>query len=181
MPPSNPSKSAAATDADADLVAIDQAPFIMRACGAGAVVAIASDENFTGRAFPWAWLFNTLGPQRWQWCNRYGLSLDRENADFWNFLIPGVGLAPVGKFQVLITLFMLAIGPVNYLLLRRWGKLNLMSLTVPAGATVVTLGLVGFAVFADGLGVRLRRVVSRPSTSARAPPPAKLAYRITPA
>ncbi len=63
-----------------------------------------------------------------------GISLHEPNNDFWNFLIPGVGLVPVFQFQMLITLFMISPGPVNYYLLRHWGKLNLTVLTVPIGA-----------------------------------------------
>ena len=59
-------------------------------------------------------------------------------------------------FQVLITLFVLAIGPVNFYLLKRWHKLNLLLITVPASAAVVTLALLSYAVFSDGFGVRAR-------------------------
>ena len=79
----------------------------------------------------WNWVFNTLGPEHWSWYRRHGLSLQRENSAFWNFLIPGVGLAPVTQFQVLISLFVLVIGPLNFVLLRRWHKLNLLVITVP--------------------------------------------------
>ncbi|HEY2881169.1 MAG TPA: hypothetical protein VGJ15_02020, partial [Pirellulales bacterium] len=76
--------------------------------------------------------------------------------DFWNFLIPGVGLAPVLQFQVLITLFVIAIGPVNYYVLRRMGKLNLTVLIVPASALAITGALLIYALVADGLSVRVR-------------------------
>ena len=87
---------------------------------------------------------------------RHGLSLQRENPDFWNFLIPGVGMAPVTQFCVLISVFVIAIGPVNYWVLRRRRKLHLLLLTIPASAAVVTGLLFGYALLADGLGVRVR-------------------------
>ncbi len=95
------------------------------------------------------------------WNARHGLSLDPElvsanRADFWTFLIPGVGLTPVVEFQILITLFVLVIGPLNFFLLRRWQRLNLLVFTAPITAAIVTLLLVGYAMVADGLGVRVR-------------------------
>ena len=71
-------------------------------------------------------------------------------------MIPGVGLVPVTRFQILITLFVVVIGPVNYYSLRRWGKLNLTVLTVPTGAIFLTAALLLYALLSDGLGVRLR-------------------------
>jgi hypothetical protein len=132
-------------------------PFVVRPYGNGMVAAIRSNDNFTGtQQFLWPWLYNTLGPDRWQWYQRYGVSMTQSNSDFWNFMIPGVGAAPVTAFQVLITLFVLAIGPLNYYLLRRIGKLNLLIISVPLCAAIITGTLFLYAVVADGLGVRLR-------------------------
>ena len=38
----------------------------------------------------------------------------RENTDYWNLAIPGVGAAPIKSYLTLITLFVIVIGPVNY-------------------------------------------------------------------
>jgi len=57
---------------------------------------------------------------------------------------------------VLITLFVIVIGPVNFYWLKRQHRLSLMLLTIPAGAAVVTLALIAYAFLADGLGVRMR-------------------------
>lgn len=134
----------------------DQAPFITHACGLGLVAAIRSGEKFDAAAFDWKWLYNSIGPERWQWSLRHGLSIVRDNQDYWNFMIPGIGLPPVGLFQVLITLFVIVIGPVSYYLLRRRGILNMMIVTVPTAALLVTATLFAYAYLADGLGVRLR-------------------------
>jgi hypothetical protein len=140
------------------LTPANQAPFITRRCGLGLVAAIPSEQSLGSMLapYPWNWLFNTIGPQRWQWSQRWGVSLYQSNDDFWNFLIPGVGLVPVLQFQVLITLFVVLLGPVNYYLLRHWGKLNLTVLTVPAGALLITGGLLLYALVEDGLSVRVR-------------------------
>ncbi len=76
--------------------------------------------------------------------------------DFDEFLVPGVGRPPVVMFHILITLFVIGIGPVNYLLLRRKKKLYLMLVTVPAIALGATAGLLGYAMLSDGFQVRVR-------------------------
>ena len=140
-----------------DTVRSDKARFVVRPCGLGLVAAIASTDQFDqGEKFPWKWLYNTIGASRWQWSARTGATIYGTNENFWNFLIPGVGLVPVTSFQILITLFVLVIGPVNYYLLRRWGKLNLTVLTIPSGALFLTAALLLYALASDGLGVRLR-------------------------
>jgi len=142
-----------------DFVPRGDAPFLTHARDLGMVVAIRSDSpgrNFTANNFAWSWLFNSIGPRRWQWHQRWGVSLYQQNDHFWDFLIPGVGLVPVVQFQVLITLFVIVIGPVNYYLFKRLGKLNLMVLTVPAGALAITSALLVYALLADGFSVRVR-------------------------
>lgn len=133
-----------------------QPPFLSRQFDLGVVAVFAADKPFPGDADIWQWFFNSLGSQRWLWTQRHGLSATRRNADFWDFLIPGVGLAPVTAFRVLISLFVLVIGPLNYLLLRRWKRLHLLLVTIPGGALLVTGLLFGYAVVADGLGTRVR-------------------------
>jgi hypothetical protein len=134
----------------------DRQPFIMRQLGQGMVVAIPDGDPSNNSYFPWNMLFNNVGAERWHWSARHAVQFHSPNENYWNFLIPGVGAAPVTAFRVLITLFVLAIGPLNFYLLRRWHKLNLLLITVPASAAVVTLALLSYAVFSDGFGVRAR-------------------------
>jgi hypothetical protein len=129
--------------------------FVLRDYQAGMIVAFA-DDPFPGTKANWAWVLAATGPERWQWGQRHGLSMIQPNRDFWNFLIPGVGLVPVVEFGVLITVFVLVIGPLNYVLLRRWKRLHLLVVTIPAGAAAVTLTLFLYALLADGLGTRVR-------------------------
>lgn len=90
------------------------------------------------------------------WPSRHGMLPGRKSKNFANLLIPGVGVAPVVEFQVLITLFVLAIGPLNYWLLWRWDRLHLLVLTTPLLATGITLGLLGYAMVCDGFGTQVR-------------------------
>jgi hypothetical protein len=101
-------------------------------------------------------MFNEIRADNWMWYQRHGMSLNRENPDYWNLIIPGVGRAPVGSYLVLITLFVIVIGPVNYFWLRKWKRLYLLLVTVPLGAALVTLALMNYALLTDGLGVRVR-------------------------
>jgi hypothetical protein len=137
----------------------DLTPFVVRAVERGQVAAMATDDPFPGTPELWNWLLYSLGDQRWKhwkWYQRNGVSLQRENDEYWNLLIPGVGQAPVNSFLMLISLFVIVIGPVNYYYLRRRGRLYLLLVTVPAGAFVVTSGLLLYALLTDGLGVRSR-------------------------
>lgn len=134
----------------------EPAHFVHRAYGFGMVVALAPADPFPGTKRQWRWVLSTMGANRWAWTWRHGLSTRNANGDFWDFLIPGIGLAPVVEFQVLITLFVLVIGPANYYLLRRYGRLYLLVLTIPAAAVVVVCALVGYAILSDGLGTRVR-------------------------
>lgn len=99
-------------------------------------------------------LFSVLENHRW--VDRYGLEPGTGSAEFGNLLIPGVGLAPVNAFQVLITLFVIVIGPLNYWLLWRRRQLHLLVLTTPLVALAATLGLAAYASVADGFGVKAR-------------------------
>ncbi len=130
--------------------------FLTRTVRQGALVAIAAENPFPGEPQEWAWLLNSLTQDRWMWYRRHGLSMHRENPDYWDLLIPGVGEAPVNSFLVLISLFVIIIGPVNYFMLHRQRRLYLILLTVPLGAIIVTGSLLIYALLTDGLGVRHR-------------------------
>lgn len=131
-------------------------PFVWRECGLGSVTALTDPQALPGSRTDWAWVLNTLGPDRWLFYRRHGVSALSANQDFWNFLVPGVGLAPVTAFRVVITAFVLLIGPVNYWLLQRRGQLQWLLITVPSAALVVTLGMFFYAMVSDGLTVRCR-------------------------
>ena len=130
--------------------------FVWRHAGLGTVVAIAADNPFPGDAMEWKFMLNTLGPGRWRWESRYGLSINDGNPSFDGFTIADVGLPPVKTYRVLITLFVVGIGPLNYWLLRRKGRLHLLLFTVPAAAIMVSLALLAYAVIADGFDTYLR-------------------------
>jgi hypothetical protein len=103
-----------------------------------------------------AWLLNQIEPRRWMSYQRHGISNCRQNSDFMTFLIEGTGVVPVWSFLVLITGFVVVIGPINYLLLKRKRRLFLLLVTVPLGAAIITISLFSYALISDGLGMRTR-------------------------
>src|SRR5262249_23005906 len=104
----------------------------------------------------WSWIFNSVSESNWKRFKRNGFSLQRPNPDYWKLLIPGVGQAPVMGYLLLVSLFAVIIGTVNYLLLDRVRRQYLLLITVPAGALGVTTALVAFAAMSDGVRTRLR-------------------------
>ena len=120
------------------------ARFIWHALSRGQVVAITDEHLLADSNFNWQWLLNSLGRSHWQWVERHGQalapdSLEANQATFWGLLIPGVGLTPwCWAFRFSSAYFAILIGPVNYWLLRRWERLNLLLITVPASALLFT-------------------------------------------
>ncbi len=123
--------------------------------GGGVVVALEmkTPRNAT---VAWKWITDAAGTGRTDWSSRNGVTFDGANPDFWTLTIPGVGLPPIGTFQILITLFVIAIGPVNYAMLRRRNRLNMMIVTVPLSALAISATLIVYALVADGLSTRMR-------------------------
>lgn len=140
----------------ADRTMPEVAPFATRVFEMGTLIAVISDKPFDESPAFWAWLFNHLSSEKTLWYQRHGLSQHYDNPDFYKFLIQGVGRAPLNAFRVLITLFVVGIGPVNYFVLRRWRRLHLLVVTVPASAALVTATLFAYAFVTDGLGTRVR-------------------------
>jgi hypothetical protein len=130
--------------------------FTVRAHGIGTVTAFIADSLSPTAGSDVHDIQRSLLNPRLNSAGRYGNNPAEANPEFNNLLIPGVGVAPVGQFQFLITLFVLAIGPLNYWWLKRRKKLPMLLFTVPAAAAGVTLLLLSYGVLADGLAVRVR-------------------------
>lgn len=130
--------------------------FAMRPLGLGRVVAFREREPFPGSHKDWDWLIQSFGSGQFRWFQRHGMSRWRDNPDFTNFPVKGVGQAPVVAFLVLITVFAVVIGPANYFWLRRQRRLYLLPATVLLGAGGVTSALLIYAMLADGFQVRAR-------------------------
>ncbi len=133
----------------------DAPPFALRRAHLGTVIAFRGDLAEVPQE-SWNWLVNSFPRSCYSWESRFGMSLSSPNEGYWDFLIPGVGLPPVTAFHVLLTLFVIGIGPLNYFWLQRYRRLNWLLVTVPLGAGITIVGLVAFAVLIDGLAARGR-------------------------
>jgi len=122
---------------------------------AGQVFAFPGNP-FPGAAIDWGWWLQSAKLENLKFTARTGLSSRQMHPDFLNYLIPGVGAIPVIAFIVLITLFAVLIGPVNYFVVWRRRQLYLLVLTIPAIAFLTSSALFGYAMIADGFGVQSR-------------------------
>jgi hypothetical protein len=130
-------------------------PFQIRRVGFGRVAALAEPELFGAQDPRWDWLLRQIGGNHFLWGTRHGFLPNAGTNAFWDFLVPGVGAAPVKSYLAMITVFGILIGPVNYWLLRRAGRLSMLLLTVPIGALLITCGLFTYALLVDGLGTKV--------------------------
>jgi hypothetical protein len=133
--------------------------FAIRPVGMGTVTVFAIDhpDLSRGEARELSWtITQSLLTDRLSWDIRHGNVPDQGNDNFNDFLIPDVGAAPVTAFQVLLSLFVLGIGPVNYFFLKGREKLPLLLITVPVAAAVTTLLLLIYGFTSEGFGTMVR-------------------------
>lgn len=115
--------------------------------------ANAADE---GTQADYLWMLQGHTTNSPAWLGRIGLAPRFGNPEFMEFLIPGVDGVPVNVFLMLMTLFAIVIGPLNYIFLRRRNRIYLLLLTVPAIACVASLSLFAYSFFAHGFDVKSR-------------------------
>jgi hypothetical protein len=116
---------------------------------------------FAGNPFPgspddWAWFINSAGMERLTWTGRLGMSARTSSDNFLDFLIPSVKGVPVGAFLVLITLFTVVIGPLNYIYFWKRRRLYLLVFTIPLIALATSLTLFAYSAIAHGFSTRSR-------------------------
>jgi hypothetical protein len=128
-----------------------------RPMGLGMVIAIQENDIFPGESRQWNAFINSIPHWRSLWSVRNGVSLSDSNVNsYWNFAIPGFGMAPVMLFVGLISIFVVLLGPVNYAWLKRRGQLSLLIFTVPLGAFITIFSLSAYALLGDGVSTRVR-------------------------
>ncbi len=125
-------------------------PFLL-----GTVYAFPANP-FPGNSQDWAWWWITVPESGRYWEARYGIHPRRVDEDFFNFLIPGVTSVPVIAFVILMTLFTICIGPLNYILLRRRKRTYLLLLTIPAIACATSVTLFLYSTLSYGFDVASR-------------------------
>jgi hypothetical protein len=120
-----------------------------KGCGAG-LLADASRAEADEEANKPVGLLSPIGPPP-TWQRRRGQMLH----DGAEPLLPGVQ-APVGRFLLLITLFVLLVGPGGLALARRKGPVALL-IAVPSVALVTCLAIISYSVLVEGFSVHAAR------------------------
>lgn len=117
----------------------------------------AFPENpFPGTPSDWAWFLNSVEPHRRSWTGRHGIEARRGSDEFLKFLIPSVKGVPVTAFLLLITLFSIVIGPLNYLWLWKRRQLSLLVITIPVLALTTSCALFAYSAVAHGVSTKSR-------------------------
>ncbi len=135
---------------------LEMPPFAITEIGLGKLIVFRNDP-LPGTIQDWTWLLKSAGGvTQWEFGRRIGQSSRSGTDDFMLFLIPGISGVPVVMFLVLITIFSVVIGPVNYFILARRKQLHLLLLTIPGLAIVTSLLLFGYSAVAHGFSVKAR-------------------------
>ena len=137
------------------LWAEDSQPFAVRNFGQGWLIGFV-DDPFSGTVQDWGWLLKSI-PYRELWqTHRLGVAGRMDNREFLQFLIGSIRSVPVMAFLIFISLFTFVIGPLNYFVLARKKKLNLLVVTIPAIAVLTSLCLFGYSALSHGFSVKSR-------------------------
>lgn len=153
--PSDSSKIGPEDLSDGKVWAVSPETFSTRSLGLGTVAAFKGDP-FPGTASHWTWLMNSLGKESLSWQERHGFSSRTGTPSFLKFLIPSVGRVPVVSFLLLITIFTVIIGPLNYGYFLRKKRLSMLLVTVPVLALGSSLLLIGYSTVAHGFSIKSR-------------------------
>ncbi|MHC4876089.1 MAG: hypothetical protein ACYTGL_06290 [Planctomycetota bacterium] len=127
----------------------------IRKYGLGRIVALP-EKPFEGTYQDWAWMLSGIQFRQQRVATRLGVSGRAANDEFLHFLIPGVRGVPVIAFAVVISVFALLIGPVNYYVLARRKRQGFLVLTIPAIALISSLSMFAYSFVAHGVAVRSR-------------------------
>ncbi len=133
------------------------ARYYLREVMHGLVVAMGDHAFAASDIALWEDLLRSLSNvRRLTWPQRTGLASTVPHDEFLHFLIPSIKSVPVMSFLVLITLFTIVIGPVNYFWLWKKSRLQLLVITIPLIAFVTSFLLLGYSMVSHGFGVRTR-------------------------
>ena len=130
--------------------------FVHRPMLLGHVFAFSDNPFTSGTPADWAWMASVREPHHWTWPNRRGVSPRRETTNFLEFLIPGVSSVPVYAFLILMTLFTIIIGPLNYFFFRHRRQIYMLLLTIPGLAFATSLTLFAYSLVSHGFDVESR-------------------------
>ncbi len=128
---------------------------LVRKHGLGRVIALPP-QALDGTYQDWAWLLNGIQFRQQVAPTRLGVSGRTANRDFLAFLVPGVRSVPVVAFVIVMSLFAILIGPVNYYVLAKRKRQSYLVVTIPAIALLSSLAMFAYSFVAHGVSVRSR-------------------------
>lgn len=114
------------------------------------------ENPFPGSPHDWDWFLKSVPTDDKTWAMRQGINARVGTDEFLQFLIPSVRGVPVMAFLLLITLFTVIIGPLNYIFLWRRRRLYLLVVTIPLIALGTSLALFGYSAIAHGFATKSR-------------------------
>lgn len=129
--------------------------FESRKIGHGRLVGFV-DDPFSGTARDWGWFIRSFSIHDLLQAHRLGVAGRMDNAEFLEFLIPGIRSVPVMAFLIFISVFTFVIGPLNYFVLARKKKLNFLVVSIPALAIVTSVFLFIYSSMSHGFSVKSR-------------------------
>lgn len=132
----------------------DETLFV-RKHGLGRIITLPP-QALDGTYQDWAWLLNGVQFRQQVIPTRLGVSGRTANQDFLAFLIPGVRSVPVIAFVIVMSLFAMLIGPVNYYVLAKRKRQSYLVVTIPAIALLSSLAMFAYSFVAHGVSVRSR-------------------------
>jgi hypothetical protein len=134
-----------------------RATVLMHNYGLGRVLAVPNDAAMI-EIEQWVLIFFGAFGSRTATCYEGIGERNHHFAGYQEFQYNKLGKPPWVLFLIMITTFAISVGPVAFVLLRRWERIHLLLGVVPMIAAVLTAGIVGFALLRDGFSVRTARV-----------------------
>ena len=125
---------------------------------AGRVYAVDGRAVGFGTRLVWDQILRDLSPDRLTVADRVGAFPRGANAEFYEWLIPGVKGVPVAGFLVLMTGFAVLIGPVNYFWLKQRHQIGRLAVTIPLIAAAAGGALLLLSVVMHGWTAKGRRL-----------------------
>ena len=123
--------------------------FVIQPFNRGHTIAVFDDMT-QWKNSQWRGLFNSVAALPNHLLREIGAD-NREQTEVPGFRIPNVGDPPVRAFQVLVSIFVVLVGPVFYYVLSKSGKMHLLYFLAPFLSLLACVGIVTFALATEGL------------------------------
>ncbi|MDP1563355.1 MAG: hypothetical protein Q8M16_18390 [Pirellulaceae bacterium] len=133
------------------------APFLFTDFGTGKIIAVPTDGTQVPRKYWFKILLAAFGNLQPTCFDGIG---DRNHAftGYSDFEYKRLGKPPWILFLVMITIFAVTVGPIAFFVLKRMGRTHLLLGVVPLIASIITSGIVGYAMIQDGFSFRTTRL-----------------------